>query len=554
MARFVAPRSLDHGHTLRPPHIACGAVRQRAAACCLRQGTAVAGRRGRGLGQCGIGRSRGQASTPGAADAPARRPECGRDYRGAEDPARGRADRRQELLSADRTGRARQVRGAGLEARRAAAAPGLRQLQGPEGHAAGAGGHRRGAGAAGGSARRRTDDHAGRVHGLDECGAGRPGLCRGTGQARLQAGRRVLPAVDRRQLPAAGGEGQAPDEGAVLPEPQRFQLLCQADRGPAGRSGPEHPQGGTGDRRRRGADGQGRLGLHRGRGGQARTAAAGGPRGGDDTEPAQLQDRRQPHRMGHVAAALPRRQAARRRAVAHRGARRRDLALGAVPGPPVRGVRALPGPGQGLVLAHLHGQRRVRLRRVPFTAGAGHRLPAPCQLPASDHAPGQRPAGGDRQRGVRVRAPGRRAGLAALRDLRPVGQAGGAGRRPPAHRPGGALGLRGGQLRLPGGLRLQPERQHADRADRHWAGRRQGRGHQTPEGRQRRPGHALRQPDRAAPGGAQPRSLLQLPARLRHRRHRQQLRQDSASNRARRRRAHCASPTGWPTRGRWPPS
>ena len=69
-----------------------------------------------------------------------------------------------------------------------------------------------------------------------------------------------------------------------------------------------------------------------------------------------------------------------------------QVALGALPGAPVRGVRALHGPGRGLVLAHLHGQRRVRLRHLPHALAPRRRLPRLRHLPARDRAAGQRSA------------------------------------------------------------------------------------------------------------------------------------------------------------------
>ena len=126
-----------------------------------------------------------------------------------------------------------------------------------------------------------------------------------------------------------------------------------------------------GPRRRRRCDpAAGRsLGLHRGGGRRAR-APAPGEQSRDPVAAGrpELQARRQPPRVGHLAAQLPRRQAPGPRRLQHRREGRRRLALGDLPGAALRGLRALHGPGRGLVLAHLHGLRRIRLRAVPDAA------------------------------------------------------------------------------------------------------------------------------------------------------------------------------------------
>ena len=112
------------------------------------------------------------------------------------------------------------------------------------------------------------------------------------------------------------------------------------------------------------------------------------------------------HRVGHLALSPARRQAPGHRALEHRRARRRALASGALPGASLRGVRALHGPGPGLVFPHLHGQRRVRLRPVPDPADGRCRLPRPRHVPAGarQRRPGQA-AGESRTRSACSSAP-----------------------------------------------------------------------------------------------------------------------------------------------------
>ena len=176
----------------------------------------------------------------------------------------------------------------------------------------------------------------------------------------------------------------------------------------------------------------------------------------------QLHDRRQRDRLGHLALPLARRQAPGRGPVADPGQRCRRLALGALPGPPVGGLRPLHGPGHRLVLAHLHGQRRVRLRHLPQPLAQGCRLPGPRRLLPRRGPAGQWRPGRDPRRGLRLRAQHRRSRLAPLRDLRPDPRGPRPRRGPPRHRARPPLGLRGRQLRLPDRLCVPAERHDPD--------------------------------------------------------------------------------------------
>ena len=251
--------------------------------------------------------------------------------------------------------------------------------------------------------------------------------------------------------------------------------------------------------------------------------------------------------MGHLAAELPRRQAPRNRRLEHRSEGRRRLALGDLPGASLRGLRPLHGPGRGLVLAHLHGLRRVWLRPVHDAAHAGRRLPGLRQLPAGGHRRRLRQAARDPERDLHLRARHRRPGMAALRGLRPDAGGADAGRGPTGDRARDPHRLRGRQLRLPDRLPPEPERPDQPDDRRHRPRRGQGRRRDVDERPDRRGGHRVRHADRAEPRRGEPRPLLQLPHRLRRRPAGQPLRHHG--HRRRRGRARRAPPVALEGRG-----
>ena len=197
------------------------------------------------------------------------------------------------------------------------------------------------------------------------------------------------------------------------------------------------------------------------------------------------------------------------------------LALGALPGAPVRGVRALHGPDRGLVLAHLHGQRRVRLRHLPDArCAAGVDCPAYATfLPAPCIADDSGQPARDPERGLHLRAQHRRPGLAPLRGLRPdPGDAG--PRRGPARRPSSSSAsasevgnydyLIDYVFQQNGMIRVMVGATGLDAV--------KGVASTSMNDPTAAEDTALRHADRPEPRRAEPRPLLQLPPRLRRRR------------------------------------
>ena len=345
---------------------------------------------------------------------------------------------------------------------RAAAAPGhgvlppepaeLQEHREPERrhvHAAGAHPHQR--------RPARPDDHRG--VGL-QLRVRRPGLPGRAGAPRHPhagaAGQGVRDAAHRRLLRPAGRE-QAHRQGAdVLHRRRGHQPVRQADRGHAGDHRSRCPQGAARHRHR--------CRAHPGRDARVRRSQrgrAGRPAPGAQADPhlaaggAELQSRgpvrrvaevalppafRPPHRAGGVAGHLCR-------------------AAGDVPGHAVGDLRALPGRRSELVLPHLHGRRRVRLRAAGLAAEAGAGRagkrraagrPGVGRHPRPERARGAAAAG---QCGGGVRAPHRQPGVAPLRAV--------LGRRLRGPRRGGTGGAQhraGGQLRLPARLGVHAER------------------------------------------------------------------------------------------------
>ena len=305
-------------------------------------------------------------------------------------------------------------------------------------------------------------------------------------------------AAHARLVRAARGVTAHRQGADVLPRERLDQPVCAADRRRAGDHGSRRSHRASGDRHRRrsarDADPRVRRGEHRCAVWTAATDEA------DRREPAarlQLHDQRQLRRVAEVA--LPR---------ALRAARgNRDLACNlrrqarAVPGLARGDLRTLPGSGRQLVLPHLHGRRRVRIRPAfvavaPRARRSADRRAARCARIGGD--PGPVGAGGSPAAaagGRNLRAADRQPGMAAFRAVRRTD----AGlRRPRGCRARRALDRPARQLRLHGGLGLQPERHDPRRrgADRH----RCAQGRQEHDARE---GCEVRRVDRPEPRRAQ---------------------------------------------------
>ena len=158
--------------------------------------------------------------------------------------------------------------------------------------------------------------------------------------------------------------------------------------------------------------------------------------------------------------------------------RHRDLArhlrrpAGDVPGLAGRDLRAVPGPGCQLVLSHVHGRRRIRLRPALVAAPARPRRAGECACCSMRSCRRRFPIRRSRRAaaaaagGRHLRAPDRQSGVAPFRAVRGPR----AGLRGPRRRRARRAHDRAArQLRLPGRLGVQPERRdpRRGRADRH---------------------------------------------------------------------------------------
>ena len=203
---------------------------------------------------------------------------------------------------------------------------------------------------------------------------------------------------------------------------------------------------------------------------------------------------RQPDSVGYLAPASARRQTSRRGAVAGGRARRRAMAIGRVSDESFRSVCPLHGPGQGLVFSDVYGQRRIWVRQFLESAEEGHRLSRICKILHHDAVRRPRRSDGASVFGVRFRAKYRRPGLAPFRNLRSISGEDGPGRGSPGDRTGGALGFRGGQLRLPDRLHFPAGWDHSRRGGRHRNRFGKGRRFAIDEGSDGRGGHTRTAP------------------------------------------------------------